>query len=184
MKKHQRKKRVKPGVLYHASQNRQIEIFEPKAQSVRDPQEGPVVFATPHKEVAICFMTPYEFQHGSFNRGESWFMVIPNREGYLAKDKGGAIYSLPPDTFKTDPQKGLKENEWTSKTSVKPLGKEKYGSTLQAMLDYGIQVYFVDEQTYKEIESSDDHGFKVISSLKSENQKRKFNVKPLDAPSS
>lgn len=174
---------LKPKVLYHASQNRNIKVFEPRAETVRDPEEGPVVFATPHKEVAVCFMTPYEFHHGSFNRGESWFMVIPDKGEYLAKDKGGAIYSLPSDSFKADSQRGLKENEWTSKVAVKPADKEEYDSTLNAMLDQSVQVYFVDRQTYADIRSSDDHGFKIVSGLKSENQERNLNIKSLDVPS-
>jgi len=36
---------MKPKVLYHASQNREIDVLEPRADTVRDKAEGPVVFA-------------------------------------------------------------------------------------------------------------------------------------------
>jgi hypothetical protein len=36
----------KPQYLYHASSNKDIKIFEPRAESARHPKEGPKVFAT------------------------------------------------------------------------------------------------------------------------------------------
>jgi len=46
----------KPSVLYHASQNRNVELFEPRAKSYRDRKEGPVVFGTPELPFATMFI--------------------------------------------------------------------------------------------------------------------------------
>lgn len=45
----------RPKILYHASPNRSINVFEPRREKVRDPEEGPVVFATPDKALASAF---------------------------------------------------------------------------------------------------------------------------------
>ena len=47
-----------PEYLYHGSDNRGIQIFEPKAERVRDKAEGLVVFATQDKSFASMFLAP------------------------------------------------------------------------------------------------------------------------------
>jgi hypothetical protein len=44
-----------------------------------------------------------------------------------------------------------------------------------------VQVFFVDKQTLKQIEKSDDHGNAIIKELKSENEARGIN--PTEIPS-
>lgn len=65
---------------------------------------------------------------------------------------------------------------------VKTIGKKIFESGLQAQLDAGVQVYFVDEETYQAIEDSEDHGLAIIRSLESENKKR--NINPKEVPES
>lgn len=171
---------IRPAVLYHASENKNIEIFEPKAETVRDPEEGPVIFATPDKILASIFIVPTNdswAQSGLFN-GIHYF-VCSDREKFKKLDKGGAIYTLLSDTFEYNPSKGLREKEWVSKLSVKPIDKEEFKSGLEAMLNFGVQVFFVDKETFKVIEEADDHGLKILSDLRSVNQERNLNVKPL-----
>lgn len=162
---------MKPPALFHASPDTKIEVFEPRAESVRDLQEGKLVFATADKRVAAMFLVPSTddwAQKSKFNNDP--VAVISDRQRFEQLDKGGAIYSLPPESFKSDPVKGMGESEWVSKEPVRPLGKEVYKSGLQAMLGLGVAVYFVDTETYQKIRSAEDHGFEILSSLKPENQ--------------
>jgi len=169
----------KPSVLYHASPNRDIEVFEPRAESVRDENEGPVVFATPSKAFASCFLV---------NTNNSWTaisrfngiqtIIISDRKRFESIDIGGAIYHLSSDTFIHEIRGGGKD-EWTSIVSVKPQSKDVFESGLQAMLDLGVQVYFVDSQTFSKISSADDYGYGILQNLESENQRLKSNVQEL-----
>jgi hypothetical protein len=47
------------------------------------------------------------------------------------------------------------------------------------MIENGIQVYFVDEVTLKTIRKADDYGYKILTELISENEKREQNVRLL-----
>src|SRR5215471_9784345 len=138
---------TEPSALYHASTNTNIAEFVPRSDSVRDPDEGPRVFATPDKRVAAMFMVPIESSKVEISKfGDEAIIVINGTvEEFKAQDKGGAIYTLPSDTLTTDPHKGMKETEWVSAVPVKPIAKEIYPSALQAMLDFGVRVIFVDE---------------------------------------
>jgi hypothetical protein len=158
---------TKPPFLYHASTNTNIVVFEPRVARVRDPAEGPRVFATPDKRVAAMFMTPIESSKVEISKfGDEAVMIISGtREDFIAHDKGGAIYTLPSDTFTTDPHRGMKETEWVSAVPVKPIAKEIYPSSLQAMLDLGVRVIFVDEASFKTIRESEDGGWKLIQAL-------------------
>lgn len=171
---------IKPSVLYHASVNRKIEILEPRGESIRHPEEGPVVFASRGK--------PYQFLVPS---DDSWTRksgfngvqvhVISDQERYEREDKGGAIYYLDSATFNNDyPKYGGGRGEWTSKVAVKPFKKEEYASGLQAQLENDIQIYFVDKETFDKITQASDHGKSIIKSLVSENSIRGIN--PIDIP--
>lgn len=175
-----KEKLEKPAVFYHASQNRDISELSPRAESVRSAEEGPVVFGARDKESSTMFMVPTNdswTMKSNFNG--TYVEVISDRKRFEEADKGGAIYHLPPESFENDPTKGMKGNEWTSKTAVKPTNVEYYDSGLQAMLDSGVQVYFVDQETfqrYKDMEKKEE----IIEDLKkrqSENQVRNVGVR-------
>lgn len=171
---------VKPKVLYHASDNRNIESMEPKQESVRDPKEGPVVFATPDKAGVTKFLVPADdkwTRRGRF--GDVHYHLISDREKYSKADKGGTIYHLNPDTFERNLEFGGTRDEWTSKTAVKPIGREDYESGLQAQLESGVQVFFVDKETFEKIDKSDDHGNEIIRGLKSDNELKNINPKEI-----
>lgn len=167
----------KPPFLYHASSNRSVEIFEPRAESFRDADEGSVVFATPDKAYASMFIVPVD---------DSWTqiatldnincIVISDKNRFQQLDKGGAIYSLPTTTFETDPKKSKTGHEWTSTKTLSPREKTVYESGLEAMIENGVQVYFVDESTFKQIQTAVDCGVSILRTLKSENQLRGKNV--------
>jgi len=171
---------LKPEFLYHASSNSNIAEFEPRTESIRDPSEGPVVFGTPSKEGASMFIVPTDDKWTRKSRFNGVYVtVIADRARFLALDKGGSIYTLPSETFDTDETKGMGKNEWVSKEPVKPTKREDYTSGLQAMLELGVQVYFVDEAKFIEIKDAPDHGLKVISELKSENEEKGINPKKI-----
>lgn len=170
----------KPKILYHASQNRNIDYFEPRAESIRDPEEGSVVFATPDKVMASIFIVPTDDSWtGSGLFGGVHYFVCGDEERFRGIDKGGAIYTLSSDTFENDPSKGLGTREWTSKISVKPNSSEEFSSGLEAMLEMGVQVYFLDKEKFQELKKSSDHGNKILRKSVSENQKMGKNVMEL-----
>lgn len=167
-------------LLYHASQNRNIKVLEPRAESVRDKDEGLVVFATPDKILASIFLVPTNdswTKSGLF--GVVHYFVCSDKNRFLKEDKGGAIYNLPSETFETDEMKGLGDREWTSKVPVKPVSIEMFESGLKAMLKLGVQVYFVTQQQFQDIKKSKDHGNSILRKSTSENQKLSLNVKEI-----
>jgi hypothetical protein len=167
------KEAIKPKALFHAYTSRNLEILKPKAESVRDSDEGPVVFATPDKALASIFLVPTDdtwTRSGLF--GDIHYFICSDREKFEIFDKGGAIYSLPTETFENDLNKGLGKKEWTSKKQVVPIEKEIYQSGLEAMLEMGVQVFFVGKETFEKVKESEDFGNSIIRNLDSENEKR------------
>lgn len=170
----------KPPFLYHGSPHKDIEEFEPRISRGTGEEFGPMVYATPDLATASTFLAEVKKPWTAGRFGDISFTIISvPREEFIRNDKGGHIYILPSDSFESDPKKGLGEYEWASKTSVKPTKKIEYPSALDAMLENGVQVYFVDDVTYKQIEESKDHGFSILKNLESENQRRNINVKSL-----
>jgi hypothetical protein len=166
----------KPSVLYHGSSNKEITRFEPSSKKVRDPAEGPRIFATPDKRMASVFIVGVDDSWGNSGQHNGTpYMVISDRERFETLDKGGAIYHLPNETFTTDPNKGLGDLEWASSEPVEPTGKEDHESALEAMLNHGVQVYFVDRATYQAFETAPDHGLSILQTTESENQRRNIN---------
>ena len=169
----------KPQAVYHGSTNRQIERFEPRSEKVRDSKEGPRVFATSDKRMASVFIVDADdsWANSGMHNGVP-YIIISDRERFVRLDQGGAIYHLPSDTFATDPDKGLREIEWTSTEPVEPFHKEEHESALESMLEHGVQVYFVDPETYEAWKTAPDHGLSILESTESENQHRNINPIP------
>jgi hypothetical protein len=156
----------KPTVLFHASRNQNIAVFEPRAEKTRDVNEGPRVFGTPSRAMASIFLVESD---------ESWvksgamddvpYIVISDEQRFRNLDNGGVIYSLPSDTFENDPERGLRELEWTSKESVAPTEKEFIPSALEDMVKQGVKVFFVDKETYVQILTAPDDGESIVKNL-------------------
>jgi len=169
----------KPPFLYHASQNKNIEELKPQAISFRDPKEGAVVFASPDYALVTTFLIKTDeswTQIGKNNKVP--YIIINDREHFMERDKGGTIYKLPNTSFNYDPGKGMGEYEWISREPIKPIEKKDYGSALEAMIENGVQVYFVDKKTFDELERTEkgEDYVKLLKGLESENQKRGKNV--------
>ncbi len=168
-----------PKILYHASPRRDLEEIRPGNKTHRDPKEGPQIFAAPNPAIASMFMFESD---GSWalsgkHNGVPYVVIHGDREEFMKRDRGGIIYELPNDGFSCDLTKGLGKDEWTCSNNVRPSGKKEYASALDAMLESGVQVYFVDQQTFNDMKSDEkEHGFGIIKTLTSENQRKGKNV--------
>lgn len=177
---------LKPRYLYHASPNRDIDIFEPRAESVRNREEGPRVFAAESPAEVSVFLVD---SNDSWSQKSSWrdeegnkiiVAIYGDKKRFLKNDKGGSIYTLPSNSFAIDEEFSGSSKEWTSKEPVKHLEKTDYESGLEAMLDAGVQVYFVSIEVLKDIQEAEDHGYSILQSLKSENEASDRNFTPLN----
>jgi hypothetical protein len=172
--------REQPKALYHASPVAEIETLKPGARSVRDGKEGAVIFATPDKALATTFL--FENHGGWAQMGKinnvPYILIAKDRDAFIQEDKGGVMYEMSPDGFSSDPHKGMGEDEWTRQGEVQPRSKEQYPSALDAMIDNGVQVYFVDQLTLERFQEDTDSG--LFKELTSENQLRGMNVRSFD----
>ena len=167
----ERHEQPKPDVLFHASADRGIREFEPRADKIRDPLEGPVVFATPDKAYASCFLVPTDDSWVKIGRYTAdgvtgpWKVVINGEERFRQLDQGGTIYGLPSISFTYHADRNMGETEWTSAEPVVPSTAEAFDSGLVAMQAQGVDVYFVDDKAFQGINESNDHGQSAIASL-------------------
>lgn len=174
-----KEKKEKPKILYHSSRVSGIKEFVPNRGNYRDEDEGAVIFSTPNKALASAFLVE---SHGDYWMQIGFYGDIPvviinaDREEFIKKDKGGVIYAFPSDTFNYDPDKGMGDKEWTSRESVKPLSEVRYLSALDAMIENGVQVYFVDKKTFDDINNSDNQGYNILIGITSENERNNKNV--------
>ena len=161
---------MKSRVLFHASSNKNIKIFEPRAESVRDVNEGPVVFVTPYKDYSSCFIVKTDDTWTMISRwgvgSPPWNIVIGDKERFEKLDKGGAIYELSSESFQYDKNKGMEDIEWVSRVSVKPIKKTVYEYALRAMLENGVNVLFVSKSVFNNILNSEDQGYEILLKLK------------------
>ncbi len=150
---------IRPKALFHASQNGEIEEFQPREEKKRSADEPAQVFGSPSETVSSMFLVPADdrfIKSGSYDNGITWTFIIGDYENFKAMDKGGWIYTLPEETFNVDPNKGLGLFEWTSQKSVKPRSKKYFASGLVAMQELGVKVYVVDKETFARFLASED----------------------------
>ncbi len=174
----------KPEVLYVGTQTPNIQELKPMEGRHRGGGEGPVIFSTPDKALASVFMVE--------GHNDDWttigyysdilcVVICMDREEFITRDKGGVVYEVPSDTFDYNPDLGMGEKEWTSSEPVKPTKETKYPSALDTMIENGVNVYFVDKDTFSKINSADDYGLGILLSMESENRRRNQVVKPLES---
>jgi hypothetical protein len=160
----------KPAILYHASPIKNIDQLKPANETTRDENEGEVVFAGANLAEVSRFLVPVD---------DSWTLiatykniptiVISDEHRFRELDKGGAIYRLSSDTFSiTNPDH---PDEWTSSEPVNTLDEKIVESALDTMIDYGVQVYFVDNTTFERIKKEGKEGYITLNNLESENKK-------------
>ncbi|MBN1168886.1 hypothetical protein JXA63_03255 [Candidatus Woesebacteria bacterium] len=163
--------------LYHASPVNVLKEIEPRAKTIPENfDKGPCIFATEYFDFATQFLVPHDdswANGGAFS--DQTFFVISDRKRFEKADKGGSIYLVKADDFQN-----YNRREWFSIKKVKTFGEVKFSSGLMAMITQGVQVYFVDESTYINIQNAQDHGLSILNSLETENEKWGFTVKKLD----
>jgi hypothetical protein len=170
---------ARPHILYHGSPAKGIAEFEPRRETVRDPGEGPVVFASPDPAVAIIFGLRRTAHSGKFH-GVPYAVIVADRDEYIADDDGCALYVLPSCTFENNPLMGLGCDEWISRVGVKPLESTEFTSSVSAAIEHGVQIYFVSAATSAAIAQSEDQGCAILHGLQSENQRQNRNARILE----
>ena len=138
----------KPENFYHASSNENIDKLEPRQKSYRKKEEGELLFASPDIAGATLFLTRI-FDNESRKGYEDgiYYFVISDKDKFMALDKGGTIYILPDANFTSDPEQWSRE--WATKNSVEPSSKIHFDSSLRAMVENGVKVYFTDKETFE-----------------------------------
>ena len=174
---------IKPKVLFHGSPNKEIKVFEPReTKTSKNFPDGPLVFASTSIQFASCFMIEWNdswCHQIRFDLGPTT-LVLKDKERFLKADKGGAIYVLPSNNFYTRFY-GWDTPEWGSKKEVKPLHKIEFDSAYKAMMELGVQIFFVDEKLFNKIKEPGriDILMKLEQDGKSANKQQDINPLPL-----
>jgi len=77
--------------------------------------------------------------------------VIGDEKRFKTEDRGGYVYELPGDEFECDVERGVDKCEWVAKGQVNPTNKIYFPYALNAMIESGVRVYFVDMATLRQI---------------------------------
>lgn len=168
--------REKPKFFYHGSLSADLEEISPKFRSV---------FATPDKAFASMFLgsRPDDSWSAKGKLGEVYYILIADEDKYRANDKGGVIYKVSSEKF-IRPEKGMR-TEWIANDPIAPISKEECPSAFNAMIENGVQVYFVDQKTLNDFKKMIKDGplktFEFLKNLQSENQKLGKGIKSFDS---
>jgi hypothetical protein len=153
----------RPTKLFHASLSTDVTEFEPRNEYPRYSGEENLVFATPHEELAAMFLSPRGIDTEISVYGDQYVIFInADEDAYRVKDRGGAIYSLPVETFETDTVNGMGENEWYSKIPVRPIDKTVYKTSIEAMKKFKVKRYFVNDDTFQKIRENPTDALKRV----------------------
>ncbi len=153
----------RPEKLFHASPSIEITEFEPSNEYPRYTNETKLVFATPYERLAAMFLSPRNVNTEIGIYGDRYVIFINSDEkAYSAQDKGGAIYSLPVETFETDAIHGMGEIEWYCKTPVKPVDKTVYQTSTEAMDKFNVERFFVNDDLFQQIRSNPAHALRLV----------------------
>ena len=166
--------------LYHGSERKNLYILKPRQKEYRSKEEGKVIFATQYKGLAATFIPRGHAIISVVSRKP--VIIISNKKDFIRKDRGGAIYRFnkSPLFIRHKHKDYLFGNyEFVARRNLKPIDKKVYDSSIDAMIDNGVIVYFVNRKQKKEyvklidggkpVRSSKLHAF--FSKLKSENEK-------------
>jgi len=165
-------KREKPDFVYHGSPF-DLEQINPSGNHKRDNEDGLLVFATPDIAFATMYFSPRADDSWS-NKGRIngvYYFVCSDEKRFREEDKGGFLYTFDGDKFECNPDKGIGWCEWTNNNAVVPIRKDFSPSSLIAMIDNNVQVYFTKKEVLDEIKGVSDHGLQILRKMHSENQK-------------
>lgn len=167
---------TKPAVLYHGSTREVNGPLKPILQHKTEEyvHDKPAVFATARKDLAAMFMFPMDILASIGIEDDVGYICIWGKaKDFEPKDKGGFLYILPSEKFK----KIGKEHEWQAFEKIEPVDIVHFPSVIDGMIACGVQVYFIDDnKIFDKIREEEEHRKPLLKKLKSENQKRKFEV--------
>jgi hypothetical protein len=152
-------------MLYHASPNKNLAILEPKRTLSKDRFVGNFVFATSDRKLAAMYLANNGVPVLLNVKEGPRIIICSNADTYIQNDKGGAIYEVPADSFQPTPQAGLEDSEVVSEVPVVPLNKTIYQTSLDAMKEMGVQVYFVAKDVFDEIVKNKNES-EIVAKLK------------------
>jgi hypothetical protein len=168
---------TKPKQLYHGSNNKFQDALKPILENGTPDRlhTRAAVFATERIDVASLFMFPVSTLHSiGFEEDIAYICIWGKYEDFAARKDLGYLYVLPSDTF----EKVGKEYEWQSFVEVKPDEVREFDSIVDAIIQYGAQVYFIeDDFVFDKIVSDKNDRSLILQNLISENQRRNVNVK-------
>lgn len=153
-------------VLYHASPNAKLSRIDPQKTLSNDVYIGDYVFATKDKKLAAMYLANKGVATLMEHRTKKPYIIIQDdADHYTKHDKGGAIYAVSASGFKETPQVGLEGTEFVNDKAVTPLSKEVFPTSLEAMRQQGITIYFVTPKTF-ELLLDKNRKDKTLASLK------------------
>lgn len=139
-------------ILYHASTRKNLTVLRPQRTLSHDKYIGDYVFATKSSLLAHMYLVPkgIAILMDSSEDHPNIVMCISESE-FLKRDHGGAVFELSSASFAPSPQQEINDYEMVSTIPVKPLKKTVYAKTRDALLALGIQIRFVDKDTFKKL---------------------------------
>lgn len=169
--------REKPEKLYHGSSKRITGTLKPVLEhgTLDHEHTKPAVFATARLDIAALFMFPLEVLHSiGFEQDISYICIWGTDEDFKPKDMGGFIYVFSSANF----EKIGKDYEWQSFKEIMPIEVKEFSSVTGGMLECGVQVYFINDDTiFNRIVKEKNNRLPILRELISENQKQKKNIK-------
>lgn len=139
-------------LLYHASTNKNLEMIEPQRTLSKDKYIGDYVFATSDRKLAAMYLVTRGTPTLMNTKAEVPRIIIcADSTSYIKNDAGGAIYEVPGKSFVKTPQEGLEESELVGKVAVKPVSKKVFATSIDALNEAGVEVYFVNETQFEDI---------------------------------
>jgi hypothetical protein len=167
----------KPQELYHGSGFKLEGSLEPilDNSSPDHIHNQPAVFATERIDLAALFICPTEalFSIG-FEQDIAYICIWGTPEEFKEKDKEGFIYVLPSDSF----EKIGKSYEWQSFKEVTPKEIKSFSNSLDGMIENGVQVYFIDDNSiFDLIVENKTNRAPILQKLPSENERQNKDIK-------
>lgn len=168
--------------LYHGSKVRGLKQLLPYPGNQREPEMGPVVFATPFFDYATCFMGETRGKRVIINKWgahSEYVLICSDEERYRREDTGGSVYKVNSPGFTFDENRGGGYDEWISREPVAVIEEVRFDSVLDAMIENFVQVYFVTRVQFQEMHDLSHHGLEFLEKMESVNQKIGKHVLPL-----
>lgn len=173
-----------PQFLYHASTVKGLKLLTPR---LTHKSPTPQLFAGNNPEWVIpflikggnewCRLGAFANANGDIIR----YVQVSNRDEYQKNDIGGAVYRLSGKDFSSNlgtfPR--AVPVEWVCSKPIVPLDSVEFDSAIKAMLELGVQLFYISQAQLDEHDKRPDEGWKKLLSIESENQKHNIGIRDL-----